>query len=399
MVTHFNGYSDFLSDSVWTRPVGQFTYSPVRPNSFQERGQKLVNLLIGGSPLFYERFNMVVPLEKQVQIMEGSYNTQRQLWLDSKPILKPGVYKYFQTNRKFVGLCPSSYHRTEAPRLSAYGSTAHGMKKVLLLDILKVISSQYNLTFLDIDMSACHSRVALSLQGNIHNTLLYKALNKPSFWGDQVSKYKRTFDKYDLTFKECKGLLKIPVYTILNGGNPCSPDNLTNNLEDNCSSYSKQFYEKSPDADILSSELGRDLHKILSHDNLLNELKDLNKNCSIGLRDKGVKTYRCYGVDRINPYVTESAHKCISRVFQSFEVVILTSLVKSCLQKGNIHILSLDHDGVLVYQSNKDFETLNHLDLLASLQESFSPLPHYLLKAPVPLEFKRIIQNGQELSL
>ena len=53
-----------------------------------------------------------------------------------------------------------------------------------------------------------------------------------------------------------------------------------------------------------------------------------------------------FTIDRSEPYKINSKHLGISRVLQSFEIVLLTVLIKECL-KLNILPISLDHDGAL----------------------------------------------------
>jgi hypothetical protein len=81
-------YSDYVNSRLLDDPKVKLTYSPVRSNNFE--GQQLVERFSEASPLFYKQFNKVIPLEIQTRVMEQSYYVQGQIWLDSKPILKPG---------------------------------------------------------------------------------------------------------------------------------------------------------------------------------------------------------------------------------------------------------------------------------------------------------------------
>lgn len=73
---------------------------------------------------------------------------------------------YFFTKRHFSnGLVANTFHRTEAPRLAAYGSTFYGMKKVLKKRILTDLSKEFDVTFIDFDFSAAHANIATRIQG------------------------------------------------------------------------------------------------------------------------------------------------------------------------------------------------------------------------------------------
>lgn len=74
--------------------------------------------------------------------------------------------KDFETERKFKRLVPVQYKRTQAPRLSAKGNFFYGMKKNLLFAILVELSKKKLVIFIDLDLSAAHSRIQRYLLDN-----------------------------------------------------------------------------------------------------------------------------------------------------------------------------------------------------------------------------------------
>ncbi len=114
--------------------------------------------------------------------------------------------------------------RTAAPRLTTTGSTLHGMKKELKYNILKDLSKDMGYSFVDLDMSAAHARIALSLLGN-KSVFLKDAVIAPKFWDDrttyylpQVNDLLKSLNLSDLKPKELRQILKVSLYTSLNGG-------------------------------------------------------------------------------------------------------------------------------------------------------------------------------------
>lgn len=94
------------------------------------------------SPTFNAVFNKVFEENYQKEIAYSCFEEKRQESISEKDqrnilsrvseMFEGGGKKYFETNRQFNQLVPTNYHRTNAPRISAKGSTFHGMKKSLL---------------------------------------------------------------------------------------------------------------------------------------------------------------------------------------------------------------------------------------------------------------------------
>jgi hypothetical protein len=200
----------------------------------------MVEDLITLSPHFRETFNKFVPLERQRKLSFSAFHNLKDEYMNTPEAeakrlemrQNPRKKGYFFTNRDFSGrLVPESFHRTEAPRLAAYGSTLYGMKKVLKRKILKSLSEYYNVTLIDFDFSAAHANIATKMQGpgQLH---LKECVQSPTFWNDRVTeifpKVKKT--SLPLDKKSCRATLKIMLYTSLNGGNPFSPARVLDNL-------------------------------------------------------------------------------------------------------------------------------------------------------------------------
>lgn len=108
---------------------------------------------------------------------------------------KKGKKGYFETNRQFTKLVPEKYSRTPlAPRLTARGNSFHSMNKALLIEILKKVTSLIpNALVIEIDMSACHSRVAASLLPE--GSMIEEVLSSSIFWKTQVDQFYRFIRK------------------------------------------------------------------------------------------------------------------------------------------------------------------------------------------------------------
>ena len=139
----------------------------------------MVDCLTSIGPVAYDIFNKFIDLDEQKCIATVNFLTLKGTKHD-KPG-KKGKSGYFRTKRNFNSLVPKEYKRTEnAPRLTAGRNSFHGMNKVLLIEIGKEVKRYIvNSVILELDISACHSRVAASLlpKGNF----LEKVLSSPSF--------------------------------------------------------------------------------------------------------------------------------------------------------------------------------------------------------------------------
>lgn len=126
--------------------------------------------------LFKYFFDQTFLVKTQTEIATRSLIEQRDIWkanlLPLESLLSENLNqnqkvnaecpppklskKYFEKVRRFTNLVPSFYKRTAAPRLMTLGSAFSGMKKVLLITILKKLSllQAGAVTFIDCDMSA-----------------------------------------------------------------------------------------------------------------------------------------------------------------------------------------------------------------------------------------------------
>jgi hypothetical protein len=173
------------------------------------------------------------------------------------------------------------------------------------------------------------------------------------------------------------------------GGNPIGPSRLLDNLNSNAPGILSESFETLEDVELFAkSTLYKELKGLFSKDELVKEVKDLNKTCYSEAR--GVS----YTIERVQPYKIDSAHKGISRVLQSFEVVLLSVLVRSCL-KQKLLPMSLDHDGLLaIYKGDQNIR-----ELAQFLTEEMTPWSNYLLSKEglalnMPIEPKLLISDG-----
>lgn len=182
----FNAFM-LLGEEFEKPPSRAFLYCPRRANDFSLQGERMVGHLTSVGGAAYDKFNSLIDLEEQRDIA-----TRMFLTLQDSKHNKPGTKGnpgYFRTKRNFSNLVPEFYRRTEnAPRLTTSGNTFHGMNKILFSEIVKELTLLNKCMLVaEIDMSACHSRIAASLanKGNI----LDVALMEPNFWNSQVQAF------------------------------------------------------------------------------------------------------------------------------------------------------------------------------------------------------------------
>ena len=138
-------------------------YSPKRTNTFSIQGEEMVKSLMLVGSIVFEDFAKIISLEEQRELAISNFESLKGTKFD-KPG-KKGNPGYFRTKRTFNSLVPMEYHRTPlAPRLTSKGNSFHGMNKSLLIEIVKGLTSSHTQALvIELDMSACHSRVASSL--------------------------------------------------------------------------------------------------------------------------------------------------------------------------------------------------------------------------------------------
>ena len=214
----------------------------------------------------------------------------------------------------------------------------------------------------------------------------------PNFWGEQIAHFKPIYERYGVPIEDklIKKILKVGVYTSLNGGNPASHDRIFDNLSENAGAYlPKDAIEKAP-VYLATKE-------ILESFQILKEVKDLNKECFTKAMDK---TFT-YTIDRKVPYQTESSYKGISRVLQSFEVVLLSILTREVIRYQGLP-LSLDHDGLMALFILEEEVSIDSPILTESIKQmeialtnSMKDWAQYLLKSNVPIETKRYWVKGE----
>jgi hypothetical protein len=188
-------------------------------------------------------------------------------------------------------------------------------------------------------------------------------------------------------------MLKVCLYTALNGGNPTGDERIFENLKANARSLFP-FETKYQDniKEVLNHPLFKTSKLILDQFTLTKELKDFNKECY----SQGTgKTYYTYTIDRPEPYICNLPHQGISRVLQGFEVVLLSYLTRIVLTTGGLPI-SLDHDGLLIaYPSYITPDSKQELEDL--LTNKMYYISNHLLKAPMPIEVKNFITPTSKL--
>eukprot|EP00952_Eustigmatos_sp_NYUAD-ZCMA_P010609 43381-Eustigmatos_ZCMA.PRE.1 len=91
-------------------------------------------------------------------------------------------------------------------------------------------------------MSAAHSRVARFLIVD-PNSVLGVSLRDKQFWATQVARLLPLISARGVNMDEktLKRILKVGLYTAMNGGNPSSDARVLDNISNNYSNYSNEF--------------------------------------------------------------------------------------------------------------------------------------------------------------
>lgn len=413
-------YSSFINSKTFIVPSKPFIYTPKGFCAFSRQGEQMVNELIEVSPCFYQTFNLLVPPAVQEKVAMESFSYMKELFIEREikrkeallndPVLlanknlndkmhseidaeesgrtaddqkqKRIGKKFYEQKRQYTLLVPEKYNRTKAPRISTTGSTLHGMKKDLSGKILKTIIRRWQIegkcySILDLDMSAAHARFAVALQGS-HNTQLFQAVeNSGKFWDERATFYHQLIAErdIDLSKAQVRSMLKVSLYTSLNGGNPFGLARLFKNISAQNENLTKNFISEEHFA---NSQLFKDLFEILSGFELIHEVKALNQEC---VEDDALCTWT---IDRTSPYYIDSRHKGISRALQGYEIVLLSVLVRILVSKGALPI-NLAHDGCAVIMPG----IIDDKALVKQLSDDLKDWSVYLLGGlTLPIECK-----------
>ena len=393
----------FLYNKVFEIPYRGFSYDPCYRSDFSVRGQTMVESLLTVAPCFNKLSSQYLPVYEMAELTNEIYaDMQSQLAVlnfitspaEREELLRSlrlesGKTGYFRSKRRFTNVVPKAYYRTNAPRLSVKGSTLHGMHVDLKRNVLIGASLHTDCSFLDLDLGAAHAAVATSFLSS--RSVLAKVLSVPNFWDTQVTEFQPRF-KGLITSSELRKILKIGLYTALNGGTPYSERRLTETLK---GTASKSIGGLKDPAAITKLPIYSLLEAFLREYTLLKEVKDLNLRCSVPLPSG--RYHMTYAIDRFEPYIYKSPHMGISRVLQSVEVIMLAVLVRSILIHGGVPI-SLDHDGCLVLIPK--FMTKEQVKSLEiSLTKEISAWSEYLVHRSIPVVAKMCICDGQIVSL
>lgn len=175
--------------------------------------------------------------------------------------------------------------------------------------------------FVDLDMSAAHTRIARFMLADSQSDL-ERALKDIQFWDSQMDHLESFLKErqVDLPRKNFKKILKVALYTSLNGGNPLSVDRLVSNLSINAEEYINKNGISTFD-DLISSSLYKAMTEVIQSFRIVEEVKQINTTCYVKQQIFNEKHLVTYTIDRQIPYEVDSAYKGISRVLQGFEIV------------------------------------------------------------------------------
>ena len=364
----------------------------------------MVEDLLKVSGSFRGIFSRLIPEEAQAKVSNDIY-AEYQKAISSGSSTYPFIadrleegfrFQYFKSRRSFSHLVSDRYRRTCAPRLTTNGSTFHGMNKILVEGISISLTETFPVQFIELDMGAAHARVAAFLQGK--SSPLHESLNDLNFWDQQTELLiKRVvLEAPRMNAKYLRKMLKVSVYTSLNGGNPASDERLCDNFELNAKTIFSAVGEDK--AQLMLTPEFKSMKQVLSEFKLGKALKDLNKTCVVpvnsGFAISKQNPGMVFTVDKSEPYLVTSAHMGISRVLQGFELIMLSNMVQQCVRLGGLPV-SLDHDGIYVcLPQNRD--PMAFIDQMDRFCEDWGK---YLLEMKVPITGKRVIVKGKIVKL
>lgn len=193
---------EYCNNKCFLLPKGRLIYNSKTYNHFSSTGEDMIMSLLKVAPSFHRAFNNIVPKDYQGSLTKELYLSINEVLVNknvplekilkgkslslkediNKMIINPNFkISYFKSVRQFGPLTPDSYVRTDSPRITTKGVTFHGMRKDFKTLILKKLTEEQDISFVDLDMSACHSRVAASLlKSFIKITFRGKFLGCPS---------------------------------------------------------------------------------------------------------------------------------------------------------------------------------------------------------------------------
>lgn len=390
-------------------PDYKLNYTSNRPNQFRNLGSLLVNHLIELGPISSKMFSDIMHPCHQKQLLSILHKAMSEKNKRAGTGLGPkGKSGYYLSQKNFSYLIPEAYKKSDkAPRItSVTPNSLHGMKKDFQVLNLRTFSALYPQYFiLEVDLAACHSRIASSLLAKDDNPL-EQSLNNDNFWETEVNKYLPWFQEVNpaADFKTIKSIFKVFLYTSLNGGNPSGELRVEHVLNQKAQHLCVEPYKEA-------------MHKVTARvaDDwpLTSAVRDINKTCYYQSQSNPEKVL-VYCLDIVEPYVLDrnKSYCAISRLLQSYEVVLLSILTGFCVEQ-DLMVLTLDHDGLYVLGTRRPQDsptrqatcedTFNLKEVLLEYEEMLTkkmvPWSTYLLRQPMPVTVKRIICNGDQFEV
>jgi hypothetical protein len=146
------------------------------------------------------------------------------------------------------------------------------------------LQNQGEFLFFDLDMGAAHTRIARYLLSD-EKSQLDSSLTDSEFWKTQIEKALPYFQKREINREPAviKKLLKVGIYTSLNGKNPSSTDRLLANLSLNAENFLKENSFVSI-RDIETSAIYKATREALHNFKLVQEVKSRNEKCSLPIQ-------------------------------------------------------------------------------------------------------------------
>lgn len=218
---------EFVNSPEFEKPTSNFVFSPKSTNSFSDQGEFMVWNMLRIMPMNFIYTSLLLDYTLLTNFANDIFQKKKQQTLFDKNVLsfeklidkqeldeesflsfvgsqtKQGK-RFFETEKSYGFLVPEISRKTHSPRISPEGNTFHGMKKSFQGDILSSSSEKMpEIIFIEIDMSAAHSKIARFLLHDSESQL-DKSLKDPAFWERQMDLFEPIYTSFPEFYKVLK---------------------------------------------------------------------------------------------------------------------------------------------------------------------------------------------------
>lgn len=275
-----------------------------------------------------------------------------------------------KSKHNYAGWIPGEFHwDTSYERIQCTKPCMTNVLQLFKRDFFHRLSQSTGIKFYNIDMNACHFRIAVGLGQLEHNR---RALLSESVW-DEIGK------GFPLEVRHLmvKPLLKKIVYTCFNGGN-------LRNFKNTVKTIYPEYYKDLPNEREMGNRLW--IEKAILNNPAFNEIARLNSRIAeLGLTSRlyspitGKPVPLCEGNGK-----ALSGYKFISRLLAFNEVILLLEELRLIIEGGGLPI-SLEHDGVIAAFLDEPNDSFQR-----SFEAEMSRFSEQLINFPLQVKFDEI---------